>query len=429
VKPHKRSAPAAAAGIERVAEQEAAQAETARDGGTTPPPAIEGNPEHLAKLREGVEAWNKWRKKNPDIKPNLCGADFRGEPELQPTLLGGMTFSRDDSGTLSPIIPIDLSNAGLSYSNFNGMNVENANLSGAILCTAKFIGSRLDNANLSGADLTGTDLHDARLWHANLSGTILKGADLTGAHLCNTNLSDACVDSVIYDRALLHNHCSGVRAETCYGNAQFKRDVMDQDYLDQIEGRLREGTRGNAIPTLFNGFQQWRKLAAGAVAGILLAWLLFHGARVHHTFGINTWIAMHQGSLAAAIVLGSVALAGFFAGTLGKLTIFKLWGLFDFGRSWTRVLVFAVLVILVIGLGYCCGDGFHVALSGEARSYPIWFFPWFVAAMGFATLGISSYATPLDSIGALLMIANVLSGFLTLGLLLSVLGNIFARRA
>ena len=26
------------------------------------------NPEHLAKLKEGVEAWNKWRKDNPKIK-------------------------------------------------------------------------------------------------------------------------------------------------------------------------------------------------------------------------------------------------------------------------------------------------------------------------------------------------------------------------
>lgn len=25
------------------------------------------NPEHLAKLREGVEAWNAWRKENKDV--------------------------------------------------------------------------------------------------------------------------------------------------------------------------------------------------------------------------------------------------------------------------------------------------------------------------------------------------------------------------
>jgi hypothetical protein len=40
------------------------------------------NPEHLAKLKEGIEAWNKWRKDNPKIKrdlteANLFGADLR----------------------------------------------------------------------------------------------------------------------------------------------------------------------------------------------------------------------------------------------------------------------------------------------------------------------------------------------------------------
>jgi hypothetical protein len=29
------------------------------------------NEEHLAILRKGVEAWNAWRKENPDIRPEL----------------------------------------------------------------------------------------------------------------------------------------------------------------------------------------------------------------------------------------------------------------------------------------------------------------------------------------------------------------------
>jgi Pentapeptide repeats (8 copies) len=34
------------------------------------------NPEHLAKLKEGVEAWNEWRLKNPGIQPDLQGANL-----------------------------------------------------------------------------------------------------------------------------------------------------------------------------------------------------------------------------------------------------------------------------------------------------------------------------------------------------------------
>jgi hypothetical protein len=34
------------------------------------------NPEHLAKLKEGVEPWNRWRKENPVVQPDLTEANF-----------------------------------------------------------------------------------------------------------------------------------------------------------------------------------------------------------------------------------------------------------------------------------------------------------------------------------------------------------------
>ncbi len=51
-----------------------------------------GNPEHLAKLKEGVEAWNAWRGKTPDIMPdlrgaNLCEVDLRGAKCSSPSFL------------------------------------------------------------------------------------------------------------------------------------------------------------------------------------------------------------------------------------------------------------------------------------------------------------------------------------------------------
>jgi uncharacterized protein YjbI with pentapeptide repeats len=46
------------------------------------------NPKHLTKLKEGVEAWNKWRKNNPKIKrdlteANLEAANFTGARNLE----------------------------------------------------------------------------------------------------------------------------------------------------------------------------------------------------------------------------------------------------------------------------------------------------------------------------------------------------------
>ena len=46
------------------------------------------NPEHLAVLKQGVEAWNTWRQANPDIEPdlsevNLSEVDLRGAASLK----------------------------------------------------------------------------------------------------------------------------------------------------------------------------------------------------------------------------------------------------------------------------------------------------------------------------------------------------------
>ena len=33
--------------------------------------------EHLQIIRQGVKVWNEWRKKNPELKPDLSVADLR----------------------------------------------------------------------------------------------------------------------------------------------------------------------------------------------------------------------------------------------------------------------------------------------------------------------------------------------------------------
>jgi hypothetical protein len=36
------------------------------------------NPEHLEILKQGVEAWNTWRRANPSIEPDLTRASLSG---------------------------------------------------------------------------------------------------------------------------------------------------------------------------------------------------------------------------------------------------------------------------------------------------------------------------------------------------------------
>jgi hypothetical protein len=100
------------------------------------------NPEHLAKLKEGVGAWNKWRAEHPEIRPNLQAASLRW--------------------------------ADLTLAKFNG-----ADLSGADLSYAKLSGANLTLARLHDADLTSADLDNSDMSGAVVSFTRFGSNDLS----------------------------------------------------------------------------------------------------------------------------------------------------------------------------------------------------------------------------------------------------------
>ncbi|HET6979892.1 MAG TPA: pentapeptide repeat-containing protein [Pyrinomonadaceae bacterium] len=104
-------------------------------------PSPQPNPDHLARLRQGVTAWNDWRAANPHVVPDLPHAQLRGQ-ELQ-----------------------------------------GANLNHAILWKADLAEAQLQNAELREANL-----RKANLFHADLSDAVLSGANLTGAQLVDTTL-------------------------------------------------------------------------------------------------------------------------------------------------------------------------------------------------------------------------------------------------
>jgi len=117
------------------------------------------NPAHLGILRQGVEVWNRWRQKNPDIQPNLA----RGN---------------------------------LIQAQLPGVNLIDADLLGAVLIGVILTGGRLGRANLNSthlakADLEDTDLTSASLTYANLTGARLNRANLSGGVLYLTNLNGA----------------------------------------------------------------------------------------------------------------------------------------------------------------------------------------------------------------------------------------------
>lgn len=113
------------------------------------------NDEQLKKLKEeGSDAWNEWRRQNPDIRIDLVSADLKG------------------------------------------MSLVMTNLEGAQLAGADFEGSELIAANLKDAVLVAANLKRAMLYETRFQGADLRKADLRGAIFNFSNLEDADLRSV-----------------------------------------------------------------------------------------------------------------------------------------------------------------------------------------------------------------------------------------
>jgi hypothetical protein len=147
------------------------------------------NPDQVAKLQEGVNAWNGWREQLsvPNQPPDLRGADLGGAnlrgANLRGANLRGVNLVGADLGR-AELGEVDLREADLV-----GVNLGEANLCGANLCGANLRGVNLVEADLRRADLVGVDLRGADLVGANLCEANLRWANLSGANLRGANLS------------------------------------------------------------------------------------------------------------------------------------------------------------------------------------------------------------------------------------------------
>jgi uncharacterized protein YjbI with pentapeptide repeats len=142
------------------------------------------NQEQLEIVKQGVQAWNKWREKNPEAKVDLSGADLN-RANLSGVNLVGVNFIG------AKFNEADLSEAKLSKANLYGAYLFRAHLSGADLRVADLHGANLHSANLFEAKLAGADLFGANLTETSLSGADLTGANLHGATLPSANLNKA----------------------------------------------------------------------------------------------------------------------------------------------------------------------------------------------------------------------------------------------
>lgn len=104
----------------------------------------------LEVLKEGVSAWNEWRARHAETRPELSNARLYG----------------------LDLVSVNLAGADLRKADLRGTNLSGAVLSGANLEGANFFRTVLDGADLSSANLIGAQflssvqLATARNWQS-----------------------------------------------------------------------------------------------------------------------------------------------------------------------------------------------------------------------------------------------------------------------
>lgn len=332
-------------------------------------------PEILKKLEYGVDSWNEWRRGPGAQKVTLKEAD------LSESSLVGIDLSGTDATDID-LFRTDLSGANLKMSDFEG-----ADLSHAQLCSVGGYKVRLKNAhlieaNLEGADLSEADLRGADLRGANLRGVNLTGAVLSGARMDNTDLSGAI---------LVDADVSGVN----FSFANFDN--------------------ANLTTMHYGGYRTMQNL--------------YYGVRgLDNSYGNALFVrdAKDQDYLDTMEVminrLPESPMKKF------ECMAFKTWALIDYGRSLSKVTFYAFLIASIYAAFYTLDMMLGWGLMDYSNSAQSWFTPFYYSIVTYTTLGFGD-VTANSWLGEIIIISEVIIGYFTLGLLLSILANTIARRS
>ncbi|UWQ91287.1 pentapeptide repeat-containing protein [Rhodobacteraceae bacterium M382] len=334
-----------------------------------------GLDEALRALNGEVTDWELFLSSYPDTSAVFAGADL-SEADLSERNLSGL----DLTGT-------DLFEARLSSANLKHAKMDHAELSGADLSHAGLYKARLTDATLTAANLQNADLTEADLSGADLRGANFVGADLTGADLRDANLTDADLRN------------------TCLKNANISRASL---CTARVEGAKVTGiVYGNL------------KEMSGRYLGIRGIDSVYGNALFVRDARDQDYIDTLEASI-------SNMPAGFAKSV--EQTLFKAWGLFDHGRSLLKVGAYALFLATLYGIIYSFDMWLGWGMMDYSNSAQSWFTPFYVSLVTYTTLGYGD-VTAENVYGEILVISEVVLGYFTLGLLLSIIANTIARRS
>jgi uncharacterized protein YjbI with pentapeptide repeats len=179
------------------------------------------NEEQLSILKQGVEVWNEWRARNPDVSVNLSGANLKGADlrgaNLKNADLSGATLSEARLG--GSLLGERAQRTKLTSANRFENDPKNAEwVFGDFIRLTNLAGSSLSGADLRLADfseaiLTGVDFSGANLFRANLSGAHFGRTNFSNAEVSDTTFANSDLSEVIGLDTVVHRGPSSIATD------------------------------------------------------------------------------------------------------------------------------------------------------------------------------------------------------------------------
>jgi len=308
------------------------------------------------------------------------------------------------------------------------------NLRNVVLAGVDLRGVDLSMVDLSGSDLSGADLSGARLFKAKLNNTImlktkLRDAELTGADLSGANLEEADLSFAGLGMSVMHKtRLFNARLD---GATMTKSDLKESDLKCASLKNCRIREANLTCVDFTSADMRGVDMSLSNVQRASFINTDLRGARLRMITGFEkaTWIGadIRDINFAGAYrvrryIMDENYLKEFREQSVFSNFMYKIWWLTsDCGRSMTRWFMCTLIIVLSFAFLY-------TFVEIDYGEHPTWFSPIYYSVVTLTTLGYGDIV-PASLTGQIIAIAEVVSGYVMLGGLISIFSNKVARRA
>ncbi|MBI9074795.1 MAG: pentapeptide repeat-containing protein [Desulfatibacillum sp.] len=321
-------------------------------------------------------------------KINLEGVSFR-DSDLTEANLDNSSLERADLQD-AKMIRTSMKEADLLNADFSGANLRGAQLQHAVMESTCFVGAKMQQAKMENATLIKINLQDAAL-----SGTMLQNAFTEEIVLTNANLKRANLQNAWFEKA----DCSGA----CLEYADFTNANLGQSNLKgaDLRGSIFDGT--NVAGVKYDRQAKYQGIRVSTC----------HGSAMFKAF------AQHQDFIEELRDSGKKGNA-----------LYHVWNIFaDCGRTPWRWLLWSLFFSLFFAMCFFYMGESHFSFSNKSDAFPFGFIaPIYYSVVTFTTLGFGDI-TPKTPIAAILVMAEVILGYVMLGGLISIFATLITRRS